>query len=368
MSYSTVEYCSSPFYLYFTLFNVLVFRPSHKQPSFIFFSLIIKKQKENNQHYYLSSSFETAFLTFCKTANMIRLIATGVLLLPAALVMIVTTPIVALLALPAAALLTFRKKSNEKPTQEQQSYRRAIVTGGSSGIGLAVAEDCVKRGFDQVVILARSMDKLQAAQASLEKLVKDSHNKKTVILALSVDVSNLAKLQEAAHTIFDSTPAVSMTFLFCCAGQATPHSFLDLTEQAILQNTKTNQLGATYTVRAMLPYIQAGTIVLCSSVSFVSCPCRENCAHTHTHTYKQSNQRFVINTDVTNDTNTHRKHPRNNNDNTIILSRTDGRSSGSVRIGSLCSIQICPRWFGPSIAHGTSPHAHQCVLCLPTGY
>lgn len=208
---------------------------------------------------------------------MLRLIASGILLLPAALVMIATAPVVALLSLPAAFLLTYRKKASEKTNNKagQQQYRRAIITGGSSGIGLAVAQECVQKGFDQVVILARNQDKLKAAQTSLQELASSSsnNNKNTVILALSVDVSDLQKLQEAAKQIFvaekdpEEEESSPLTYLYCIAGVATPYRFTDLTEEIILHNTKTNQLGSMYTVRAMLPHMKAGTIVLCSSVS-----------------------------------------------------------------------------------------------------
>lgn len=299
---------------------------------------------------------------------MLQLIASGILLLPAAIVMIATAPVVALLALPAAALLSFRKrKSTAHPKDE---YRRAIITGGSSGIGLAVAEECVKKGFDQVVILARSPDKLKTAKASLEKACTKSS---TTVVALSVDVTNLKKLQEAAMEIFEKKKKGS-TYLFCCAGKATPYRFLDLTEEIIMDNTKTNQLGATFTVRAMLPHMQSGTIVLCSSVSHLECNIRR--AH-------QDDTRADI--VVSN----------------VVLCRflTDGRASRSFWFGSVCSIQICSCWSCPGIAHGTlqyvsfeisscpnqplhptcSQHltfalfvhllqTDQCLLCVPTGY
>jgi 3-dehydrosphinganine reductase len=193
---------------------------------------------------------------------LLRLVASGVLFLPAAVVMIVTMPVVALLSLPAAALLTFRKKSS---ADKEPTFRRAIITGGSSGIGLAVAHECVKKGFDQVVIIARNVKKLKAAQESLEKATLEGRD--TKILALSVDVSSLNQLEEASTKIFANDTEKSSTYLFCCAGQAVARRFCDLTEDMILLNAKTNQLGATFTVRALLPHMKAGTIMLCSSVS-----------------------------------------------------------------------------------------------------
>ena len=258
---------------------------------------------------------------------MIQVIVAGVLLLPAALVMIITAPVIALLSLPAAALLTFRKQRHQKKTTSNETYRRAIVTGGSSGIGYAVAQECVQMGFDQVVIIARNMDKLKTAKETLEKARTKSG---TVVLPLSVDVSSLKNLEDAAKKIFAKDAEESSTYLFCCAGQATPHRFLDLTEDIIMHNTKTNQLGSMFTVRAMLPHMKAGTVMLCSSVSsnkqafcfflfgnihFISC-------------VSQSPIRVFDNT-------------------------TDGRTSGCVWTRSLRSFQVCSCRSCSSFAYGT---------------
>jgi NAD(P)-dependent dehydrogenase (short-subunit alcohol dehydrogenase family) len=48
----------------------------------------------------------------------------------------------------------------------QTKNRVAVVTGGSSGIGLATGAELVRRGYD-VVLTARTPDKLQAAAESL---------------------------------------------------------------------------------------------------------------------------------------------------------------------------------------------------------
>ena len=49
----------------------------------------------------------------------------------------------------------------------------ALVTGGSKGIGLAIAEALVKRGAG-VVITARNASELEAAAAGLNALVSES--------------------------------------------------------------------------------------------------------------------------------------------------------------------------------------------------
>lgn len=55
------------------------------------------------------------------------------------------------------------------------------MTGGSEGIGLAIAEELAKEGFD-IVIVSRSMQKLQAASQKLQAI-----NSKIQVKVKSID-------------------------------------------------------------------------------------------------------------------------------------------------------------------------------------
>jgi short-subunit dehydrogenase len=50
----------------------------------------------------------------------------------------------------------------------------SIISGGSSGLGLAIAEQLVKKGKD-ILILGRDMDKLTKAETKLNRLSKTAH-------------------------------------------------------------------------------------------------------------------------------------------------------------------------------------------------
>ena len=52
--------------------------------------------------------------------------------------------------------------------QQDFQGRRALITGGSAGLGLAAARMMASRGA-RVAIAARSADKLEAAAASLRR-------------------------------------------------------------------------------------------------------------------------------------------------------------------------------------------------------
>ena len=264
---------------------------------------------------------------------MIHIIAAAVLILPAALWIVVTLPVVALLSMPALYLLLYRPPptpsfSSTTTTTVQlppPRQRRAIITGGSSGIGFGIAQECVRRGFAQVIILARNVDKLAAAKLALEEtamaaVATGGDNKRsnssssstktsqvtTVIEAISVNVTDSQALVRVAQQIFapkssiknssknktgkqqrddeslssssssastntndDNTQCLS-NYLFCCAGETHPTYFENLTCDQFATICATNQLGSIYTVHAMLPFMKqqqggGGAIVFCSS-------------------------------------------------------------------------------------------------------
>lgn len=204
----------------------------------------------------------------------------GILALPALLVLVVTAPIVAILSIPALALFLFRKPEACRKTLAATNARHAIITGGSSGIGLSIARDCVQRGFQQVTIVARNVERLEEAKKSLQELAKknnkDTKKKTTIeIQALSVDVSDPAALLKVANKIFENYDASEKnktttnkfaTYLFCCAGTTYPEYFENVPAATFASIVNTNQLGVIYAVQAFLPRMQAGTIVLCSSI------------------------------------------------------------------------------------------------------
>lgn len=198
---------------------------------------------------------------------MFKLILAGVLALPALLLAVVTAPLMALLAAPSLFLLLFRKESsNSKAIPDH-----VVITGGSSGIGLCLAKECVQRGIPKVTLLARNPTKLKQAQDELEQLVLASGQSSTTtttsttLQAISVSVSDMDAISKVAQQIV--TPG-DTTVLFHCAGVSYTTYYQEIDAGSkYLELIQTNQLGVMYTTRAFLKYMEHGLIVMTSSAA-----------------------------------------------------------------------------------------------------
>ena len=198
---------------------------------------------------------------------MLQLLAAGALSLPALLVAVLTAPVVALLSIPSLLLLKYRKPHPPKSVIPDH----VVITGGSSGIGFALAKECVVHnsragggdGISKITILARNQTKLDKAKKELETLVKEQ-NKNIQIRAISVSVSDYKALDKVAKELV--APEESLT-LFNCAGYCHPGYWEDIPPEQYQSMVNTNQLGSMYATRAFLNYMTSGLIVLCSSAA-----------------------------------------------------------------------------------------------------
>lgn len=207
--------------------------------------------------------------------GLIKTIVAGILGVPSLLLLVVTAPVVALLSIPSLALLRFQTSdappldNNNNSNDSAATSDHAIISGGSSGIGLSIAHECVKRGMTKVTILARNKTKLEQAMAELEATKKKCKNTKTILSYKSVDVSDPGLLKTAAAELCGTKKeAVASTkfYLFCCAGSAVPSYFEHIPSTTFAHLAGTNQLGTIYTVQAFLPHMTRGTIVFTSSI------------------------------------------------------------------------------------------------------
>ena len=133
--------------------------------------------------------------------------------------------------------------SAEKAVPKELAPQVAVITGGSSGIGAAIARTLAGRGW-QLVLLARGEERLAevAGELGTEQEV--------------CDVSDRAEVERVAAAVRQRHPAIRL--LVNNAGIPGGGGFLDLEPDEIEKLVRTNYLGSVWCLRAFLPALEAG--------------------------------------------------------------------------------------------------------------
>lgn len=155
-------------------------------------------------------------------------------------------------------ILLPRKRSKN---HREELLQHAIITGGSSGIGYAVAKELIVQKCRHITLLARNLEKLKEAQAVLEAFRDEDPNNdsSTIIHIYSVDVSNPEQIVKAAKDICSSDSVVNPTMLLNIAGTSSANEFVHTDYNEFQRLMKINYLGSAYATRAFLPYMLAKT-------------------------------------------------------------------------------------------------------------
>jgi NAD(P)-dependent dehydrogenase (short-subunit alcohol dehydrogenase family) len=138
------------------------------------------------------------------------------------------------------------------------SGKTAVVTGASSGIGLATAKRFVQEGMDHVFITGRRKDVLDAALAELGKNVT----------AVRGDVASLRDLDHLYDTVKKHNRRIDI--LFANAGVAKLAAFGDVNEEFYDLHFDANVKGLFFSVQKALPWMNdGGSIILTGSIAAI---------------------------------------------------------------------------------------------------
>ena len=129
--------------------------------------------------------------------------------------------------------------------------RRAVVTGGSKGIGKAIAAELLAEGA-AVAICSRHPDELEATAAELTKVAADAAT--SSVLAMPCDVTDPDQV-----TAFADAAAAALgglDILVNNAGGARPGQFATLTDEEWHTDIETKLFSQIRCTRAALPYLR----------------------------------------------------------------------------------------------------------------
>lgn len=138
----------------------------------------------------------------------------------------------------------------------------AIITGGSSGIGLALARQLARQGWN-LSLIARDPARLQEAHEILAAEKRDNNQS---IYTCRADVADQSQVENAIQQAIgvNGPPLLLVT----SAGAVKPGYFSQLTLDDFEHMNRVNYLGTVYTVKCVVPYMQKqhnGRIVMISS-------------------------------------------------------------------------------------------------------
>ncbi|EMR10408.1 hypothetical protein PNEG_01123 [Pneumocystis murina B123] len=122
--------------------------------------------------------------------------------------------------------------------------RYVYITGGSQGVGKALAILCTRKGA-HVSIVARNENILKETLKEMEN-VRCNLNQK--LKAISADLTIATEAKRALDEASETSPDI----VFCCVGAAQPGFFVDLSSEQIEEGIKVNYLTAAYTAHVVL--------------------------------------------------------------------------------------------------------------------
>lgn len=136
--------------------------------------------------------------------------------------------------------------------------RVAVITGGSTGMGLATAKRFVEEGMERVFITGRRKDALDAAVADIGRNVT----------AVQGDVANLSDLDRLYEAVKKQNRRIDVIFANAGIAQLAPFESVD--EKFYDLHFNANVKGLFFTVQKGLPLMNdGGTIVVTASIASI---------------------------------------------------------------------------------------------------
>lgn len=143
--------------------------------------------------------------------------------------------------------------SNYKPAGKLID-KVAIITGGDSGIGRAVAIAFAMEGADVAIIYNENTDDASFTQRIVE-------NKGRSCLIIKADVRNASACQAAVQQVVDQYGKLNI-LVNNAAYQMAQQSIDDISEEQFRRTFETNIFGYFFMVKAVLPHLHEGDAIV----------------------------------------------------------------------------------------------------------
>jgi L-rhamnose 1-dehydrogenase len=144
-----------------------------------------------------------------------------------------------------------------------------IVTGGSRGIGRAIAIECARQGADVLVNYWGSNDASYGRGSAAEEVITEIRALGRRASLVEADVASPAAAQKLVDAALEAFGRVDV--LAANAGICTFHAFLDLPAELLKRTMEVNLHGSFYVTQAVARQMRAqgqgGAIVATSSIS-----------------------------------------------------------------------------------------------------
>ena len=131
------------------------------------------------------------------------------------------------------------------------SGRSAIVTGGSKGIGLAVATRFAQSGAD-VAVVARGKESLDEAVAAIKKTAKEGN--KARVIGVQADVGVAADIQRAYDEVMKAFAKVDIIVNNAGTSRAMP--FEKVTDEILMGDIEQKLFAAVRLIRLVSPQMK----------------------------------------------------------------------------------------------------------------